>query len=321
MIESLGAVSKLWLDPAYPLREQTLEALRVSSGFSRRQIEMALANCFAELAPERISAFTKSFSMQAPKRHPSPSSYPLKEDKPFPVLHILPANAFTAWVHGAVITLLLGHRCLLKPSLREPIFARAWKQSLDEVDPALGEQVEVVAWAEGCLQESEAVVAYGSDETLAKIRSQLPPGARFAGYGHKLSVGVIFRESLEDGLSDRLLHCVLRDAEPFRLQGCLSPQILFIEDPHFSRWPMLEAALDVAPKIRTFTQWAEVLQNLMTFRPYLSCVGYAGSSERAEFLGRELRDADVSRICPLGEMQRPPLSWRNGGLFLPDLLH
>ena len=149
----------------------------------------------------------------------------------------------------------------------------------------------------------------------------IPNTARFAGYGHKLSAGIIFAEALGKGFSDDLLERVRQDAEPFRLQGCLSPQLLYVESAHPLRWPALDAAVDVAPKIRPFTEWENVRKELAKFSPYLSCVGYAGRFEQEWFLENALRDLNISRVCPLGQMQRPPLAWRNGGIFLPDLLN
>ncbi len=307
LVRSLGKVSEIWLNPDYPLREETVQALQVSTSFSRRQIEMALTNCFGELSLPKITAYVTSFATS--KR------------SVMDVFHILPSNAFTAWVHGAVITLLLGHRCLLKPSAREPVFAHAWKKSLEEVDPDASQQVEIVSWDEKKLFESSAVVAYGSDETVQKIRSMLAPNVRFAGYGHKLSVGIIFQEALERAEREELLARIRSDAEPFRLQGCLSPQILYIESNEWSRWPELEAVLDAAPKIRPFAQWANVQKELGKYTPYLSCVGYAGAPERETFLAQELQPCAISRVCPMGQMQRPPLSWQNGGINLADLLN
>jgi hypothetical protein len=307
IIESLGAVSELWRNPEDPLREETIQALQVSTGLNRRQIELALQNCFRELTVPKMTAYIASFEQV--------------ERSNIDVLHILPSNAFTAWVHGATIILLFGSRCVLKPSRREPVFARAWKMSLEQVDSKLAQRVEISALPDSWLLKCRVVVAYGSDETLQKIRSIIPADVRFAGYGHKLSVGIIFEEALNEGLSDELLERVRQDAEPVRLQGCLSPQILYVESPHPLRWPALEASVDAAPKIKPFTEWENLRQELAKFSPYLSCVGFAGAPEKQEFLENELRDLQVSRVCPLGEMQRPPLSWRNGGIFIPDLLH
>ncbi len=307
LVQSLGTVSELWLNPQHPLRTETVQALQVSTGFSQRQVEIGIANCFEELTKPRIIAYVDSLDQV--------------QRSNLRVLHILPSNVFTAWVHGAIITLLLGHRCLLKPSSREPVFARAWRKSIEEIDSSLAKSVEVVDWDERLLHDCQAVVAYGSDETLVKIRSKLPSGMRFAGYGHKLSVAVIFQEALEASRSEELLDTVRRDAEPFRLRGCLSPQVLYIQNPQWIRWPDLEALVDISPKIRPFKRWDEVRQELSKFVPFLSCVGYAGSSEHGDFLKRELRNHGISRICPVGEMQHPSLSWPNGGIDLVNLLH
>jgi hypothetical protein len=307
LIQSLDKVSELWLNPRHPLREETIQALQVSTGFSRRQIEMALSNCFEELSLPKITTYVSSFVTS--------------QKRAMDVFHILPSNTFTAWVHGAVITLLLGHRLFLKPSSREPIFARAWKKSLKNIDPRLAERVDIMVWDETKLQNVPAVVAYGSDETLQKIHAALAPGTRFAGYGHKLSVGIIFEEALKDASSDTLLANIQKDAEPFRLQGCLSPQILYVQNPRTTRWPELEAVLDVAPRVRAFEAWDDLSVELKKFTPYLSCVGYAGPSEQEPFLVEELASYHVSRVCPMGLMQRPPLSWQNGGINLVNLLN
>ncbi len=307
LFQSLGQVSEIWLNPDHPLRKETVQALQVSTGFSRRQIEMALTNCFEELSLPKITAYVSSFGT-AKRRN-------------MDVFHILPSNAFTAWVHGAVISLLLGHRALLKPSGREPVFARAWKKSLDLVDPGLSRRVDIRAWDENKLRDFPAVIAYGSDETLQKIRSLLAPGTRFAGYGHKLSVGIIFEEAMKEASSEALLANIQKDAEPFRLQGCLSPQILYVQNPSSMRWPELEAVLDVSPRVRPFKEWDTLYPELGKFTPYLSCVGYAGPEEQKAFLIEKLTPYHVSRVCPMGEMQRPPLSWQNGGINLVNLLN
>lgn len=307
LLQSLGKVSEIWLNSDHPLREETIQALQVSTSFSRRQIEMAFTNCFEELRLPKITAYVSSFGT-AKRRN-------------MDVFHVLPANAFTAWVHGAVITLLLGHRAILKPSGREPVFARAWKKSLDLVDPELSGRVDIGAWDENKLRDFPAVIAYGSDETLQKIRSLLAPGTRFAGYGHKLSVGVIFEEAMKEASSEALLAAIQKDAEPFRLQGCLSPQILYVQNPRGLHWPELEAVLDASPRVRPFQKWDDLYPELGKFTPYLSCVGYAGPEAQGPFLEEALEPYHVSRVCPIGEMQRPPLSWQNGGINLVNLLN
>jgi len=115
-------------------------------------------------------------------------------------------------------------------------------------------------------------------------------------------------------LSDDLLDRVRLDAEPFRSKDVCRRRSSISKTRVF---PMANVgrALDVAPKLRTFTRWSDVFDQLMKFAPYLSCVGYAGSPERANFLARELSREPVSRICSLGEMQRPRFPGAMVGYF------
>src|SRR5262249_48037656 len=140
LIPVLGKVSELWLNPEHPLRQETVHALQISTGLCRRQIESAIANCFEELTESKITSLRT-----------------VRGSESQCVFHVLPANVFTAWVHGAVKTLLAGHRCLLKPSHRESVFAQAWKRSLAEVELALAEHVGIVAWDEKLLNQCFAV--------------------------------------------------------------------------------------------------------------------------------------------------------------------
>lgn len=48
-------------------------------------------------------------------------------------------------------------------------------------------------------------------------------------------------------------------------------------------------------------------------RQHVSTVGLAAGPEQAAELARELATWGARRICPLGQMQKPPLSWRHDG--------
>ena len=126
LVEILGKVSEIWLAPQHPQRQETIRALQVSTGLSQRQIEMALANCFEELSASKIRACLRDWG-QSPEIRLNASLGTVPRSAPRSasqsVFHVLPSNAFTAWVHGAVTTVLVGHRCVLKPSAREPVFA------------------------------------------------------------------------------------------------------------------------------------------------------------------------------------------------------
>ncbi|MBX7244871.1 MAG: hypothetical protein K1X53_05195 [Candidatus Sumerlaeaceae bacterium] len=73
--------------------------------------------------------------------------------------------------------------------------------------------------------------------------------------------------------------------------------------------------------LRVFRRLKDLEELLLRFRGCVSTVGYAGPEGECDFLFRMAR---VSRVCRLGQMQKPPLGWTHDGraslLDLVDLL-
>lgn len=61
------------------------------------------------------------------------------------------------------------------------------------------------------------------------------------------------------------------------------------------------------PDIRT------TLQNAVSIQGLVSTVGLAAPTSKAREIVLVLAQWGVSRVCPLGQMQRPPLAWRHDG--------
>lgn len=57
----------------------------------------------------------------------------------------------------------------------------------------------------------------------------------------------------------------------------------------------------------------EALQNADSVRGQVSTVGLAASPREIQSLATQLARWGVTRICPLGQMQNPPLTWRHDG--------
>jgi hypothetical protein len=57
----------------------------------------------------------------------------------------------------------------------------------------------------------------------------------------------------------------------------------------------------------------ELLQNADSVRGKVSTVGIAVPEVRTEALAKQLVQWGVTRVCPLGQMQNPPLAWRHDG--------
>jgi hypothetical protein len=80
------------------------------------------------------------------------------------------------------------------------------------------------------LAEFDAVVAFGSDATLAQIANALSFRTRFIPYGTKASAGYVTREALRD---ERVVESIARGAAHdlvlYESEGCLSLHALFLE--------------------------------------------------------------------------------------------
>ena len=57
----------------------------------------------------------------------------------------------------------------------------------------------------------------------------------------------------------------------------------------------------------------EAMQNAEGVRGQVSTVGLAATEDKAQALATELARWGVARVCPLGQMQEPPLAWRHDG--------
>jgi hypothetical protein len=58
---------------------------------------------------------------------------------------------------------------------------------------------------------------------------------------------------------------------------------------------------------------SELLQNAEAVRGKVSTVGIAAPEDQMEALAMQLAHWGVTRVCPLGQMQNPPLTWRHDG--------
>ena len=56
-----------------------------------------------------------------------------------------------------------------------------------------------------------------------------------------------------------------------------------------------------------------MLENVDTIRGKVSTIGIAVPEEKVSEVAAQLARWGVTRICPLGQMQNPPLTWRHDG--------
>jgi len=65
--------------------------------------------------------------------------------------------------------------------------------------------------------------------------------------------------------------------------------------------------------VKGITDLTEMLQSADSVRMKVSTVGVAAPSEKMKDIALELARWGATRVCPLGQMQQPPLTWRHDG--------
>jgi hypothetical protein len=65
--------------------------------------------------------------------------------------------------------------------------------------------------------------------------------------------------------------------------------------------------------VKAVSDLTQALQNADSIRGQVSTVGLAATEDRAPALVTQLSRWGVTRVCPLGKMQEPPLLWRHDG--------
>jgi hypothetical protein len=65
--------------------------------------------------------------------------------------------------------------------------------------------------------------------------------------------------------------------------------------------------------VKSAANLTDTLHQADSARGKVSTVGIAAHNDQARELATELARWGVTRVCPLGQMQNPPLTWRHDG--------
>jgi hypothetical protein len=115
----------------------------------------------------------------------------------------------------------------------------------------------------------------------------------------------------------------------YEAQGLAGKEVALFASPQGLDWTLIYDAdptfipscLHRTVLVKPVADLSEVGDLLRSWRPYLQAAGVAVVPERIGTLAGRLGEAGVNRICPIGRMQVPPLTWhQEGRSLLRDLL-
>jgi Acyl-CoA reductase (LuxC) len=279
-----------------------------------------------------------------------------------PILHIVSGNTPHAGLQSLVRGIVVGATNWMKlPGEGLPeveVFARALPS---ELQPELATEISP-HWRDA----AEAIVVFGSDETVQEFSRMVLPYQRFLAHGHKISLGMIW-----DQCDVRIAEGIARDVFPFDQMGCLSPQFFYVAGDSVEFASSLAKQLEDRPrnpepsarssgttgalravredwKFRAATEpgvfvweslgnldWviihdpthglvANPLHGTIVIKPIpsepelalapirrlISTIGLFPVNPEAAALAIR---CGAQRICQIGQMQHPPLTWHHDG--------
>ena len=160
---------------------------------------------------------------------------------PESLLHIVSGNTPHAAMQSLLRGLLLGSHNIMKlpstglPELQE--WTDSFPQELKE-KTSLHKKLTNTEW-----MSYNAVIAIGSDATIADIQKRILPHQIFIPHGHQLSIGIVYSDF------ETAAPLAARDISLFNQRGCLSPHAIYVEAEHATNFAAL-----LAHAMETFAQ-------------------------------------------------------------------
>jgi acyl-CoA reductase-like NAD-dependent aldehyde dehydrogenase len=233
---AIANAAERWSDGDFPPRVRILDRIADRTGYSLPAIEYALDRIFFSINERDLLAVigselggTQFLDGFAPR-----SGRPDAWAAPAGGVCIISSRT-TVGVAIVPAIFALCAKCDVLVKDREDSLVAAFFETLrEELDEFAG-AAQAATWTSGAveapdLETFDAVAAFGSDDTLAKIAQGLRPGARFIGYGSRASAGYVARDALENAGNARVIaQGAARDLVLYESEGCLSLHALFVE--------------------------------------------------------------------------------------------
>lgn len=232
------AVDRL-LDRDNPLRQKAEKLLPAITGYDSEMIRLGLTGYLKTFRKPELQKFiAEDFTnpLILDDFQPMPKGGSARAFGPGILTHVWAGNVPGLPVWSLVSGLLVKAGNIGKVPSAEPLFAGWFAQTLADVAPEIADCFAVVWWKggdtareEALLKESDLVLAYGGNASLAAIRERIPVTTRYLAYGHKVSFGMISQTSLDIQKAATAAHLAAYDVVRYDQQGCYSPHLFFVE--------------------------------------------------------------------------------------------
>jgi hypothetical protein len=239
IIQAIGKVAKRFMDKDDPLRHEALEIMVPTAGVSSEMAETILAGMSADWTGEKLTEllereFASPAILDCFQRIDSGRS-----QMAYGFTFNLTVGSGTVpgvGVTALIRALLLKSSILLKPGLGDVALPVLFARALREESEVFRKCLAVAYWdgdkeriGDKILDKAGVVVVYGSQETIRSIRNQIPKTTDLVAYGQRLGVGLVGREALSEMEALQTAQKVAMSISTFDQKGCVSPQVLYVE--------------------------------------------------------------------------------------------
>jgi len=239
LLEIIEAAARRLTEPGEALREELVTVLPDLTGYSRQMIDLGLERMgegwTAAALRGALEGEFGDLAVLDDFRPRKPGGLQRAVAAPLTV-HIFSGNIPGVSVSSLVRALCVKSTSFGKTAAGEPYMAVCFARALAETDPDVARCLAVSYWPGGsedleavAFSEAGTVIAYGSDETVGRIRGRVPPEVRFLGYPNRVGVALISRSALGEASAPDLARRVGIDVVTFDQQGCVSPHTVYVE--------------------------------------------------------------------------------------------
>ncbi len=224
-----------WTDPDFPPRVRALDAVCNRTGYSAPVVEYAFDRLFSSLTQPAIEATIAGELGSLDVLDDFAGERDTLRTRALPIGRVCVLSSRTTIGVGIVPAIFaLCAKCDVLVKDRQDALVAAFFSTLAEELDEMRESATVAEWDgerdSPDLGEFAAVVAFGDDTTLERIRAALPAATRWIAFGSKASCGYVGRDALADAKDARRVAAgAARDLVLYDTEGCLSLHVLFVE--------------------------------------------------------------------------------------------
>jgi len=383
----LESVARQWQRHNFPERKDALELLPQFLPFSEPVCRQAIDALMESITTQRLLGLLDELL----------GNYKALDDfvdRPFGLKRkafgaelaflILSGNIVGIGIWDIVFCLLCKTPVLVKPSSDEPVLPTLFAQTLEKFALELSRAVAVIPFPSEredllsvALKECDAVIVYGTDETVEAVKRKTSAKVRFVERGHRFSVAIVDADFADEQTAELLALDIAR----FDQKGCLSPQVCFVvgqgtrgtgqgfgekvaralervgkelpanlrggekaslvqfrltcemlgaqvlaaedgtwvvaiwDEEGLKAWQKVSCPARVV-HIVTAKSLDEIFETLKPFGKFLQGIAVAMDGTKAEKVAEIFGQLGATRICPVGQLQVPPIEWSQDGKHL-----